>query len=57
VARGVLQETDVEYVAFVNRETLIPDVEVVDAQTRLLIAARVGATRLIDNCALAEGVP
>jgi pantothenate synthetase len=57
VARGVLQETNVEYVAFVDRETLVPDVEHVDARTRLLIAARVGETRLIDNCGLAEGVP
>jgi pantoate--beta-alanine ligase len=54
-ARGLLGRTDVEYVSFVDSDDLEPYPEVVDANARLLIAARVDKTRLIDNCSLAAG--
>lgn len=40
-----------DYAAIVDPETLAP-LETVESTARALIAARVGATRLIDNCAL-----
>lgn len=43
-----------DYVSIVDGETLSPYDDLVDANARLLIAARVGSTRLIDNCALAQ---
>ena len=45
---GILEPLDVEYVAVVNRAfEAIPEVIVGD--TIVLVAARVGTTRLIDN--------
>ena len=43
--------TQVDYLAIVDPETLQPR-EHVDTPLRLLIAARLGSTRLIDNCLL-----
>jgi pantoate--beta-alanine ligase len=43
--------TDVDYAAVVDPATLEP-VETVTAPARALVAARVGRTRLIDNCEL-----
>lgn len=54
-ARTALADVEVEYATLVDGETLVPCAEVVDAGARLLIAARVGTTRLIDNCPLAAG--
>jgi pantoate--beta-alanine ligase len=54
--RSKLTHTYVEYVSVVDRDSLQPYVEIVDARARLLVAARVDGTRLIDNCSLAEGV-
>jgi pantoate--beta-alanine ligase len=48
-ARGGVVELD--YAAVVDRATLEP-VDGVDGPARALIAARIGATRLIDNCEL-----
>ncbi len=45
----------VEYVAIVDPETLAP-VEQVDAASLVALAARVSATRLIDNVVLGEGL-
>jgi pantothenate synthetase len=42
-------------VSFVDSDDLEPYPEVVDANARLLIAARVDKTRLIDNCSLVAG--
>jgi pantoate--beta-alanine ligase len=44
-----------EYIAITEPETLAP-VELVDDGTVIAIAARVGATRLIDNIILGEGL-
>jgi pantoate--beta-alanine ligase len=44
-----------EYIAVTDPETLAP-VEVVDGGTVIALAARVGATRLIDNIILGEGL-
>jgi pantoate--beta-alanine ligase len=44
----------VEYIAIAEAEALAP-VSVVEADTVVAIAARVGSTRLIDNIALGEG--
>jgi pantoate--beta-alanine ligase len=55
-ARSLLTETDVEYASVVNGDTLAPYSAEVDGRARLLLAVRVGNTRLIDNCSLAEGV-
>ncbi|MFW6170119.1 MAG: pantoate--beta-alanine ligase, partial [Planctomycetota bacterium] len=41
--------TDIEYATLVDPRTLLP-VDLVTADTMALIAARVGVTRLIDNC-------
>ncbi|MFO7905069.1 MAG: pantoate--beta-alanine ligase [Planctomycetota bacterium] len=46
VAGGV---TEIEYATLVDPRTLLP-VDTVTVDTMALIAARVGATRLIDNC-------
>lgn len=54
-ARASLEHTDVEYVSLVDSDNLEPYPEVVDANARLLIAARVEKTRLIDNCSLVAG--
>jgi pantoate--beta-alanine ligase len=54
-ARALLESTQVEYVSLVDSDTLELYPEVVDANARLLIAARVEKTRLIDNCSLATG--
>jgi pantoate--beta-alanine ligase len=56
--RGELQresEVTVEYIAIVEPEGLEP-VSVVDRDTIIAIAARVGGTRLIDNIRLAHGL-
>lgn len=54
-ATGKLGAVDaLDYVSVVDGETLAPYDNVVDERARLLIAARVGSTRLIDNCALAH---
>lgn len=54
-ARAELSAADsVDYASIANGSTLEPYEAVVDSNARLLIAARVGATRLIDNCSLAE---
>lgn len=45
--------TDIEYATIVDPRTLQP-MEMVDADCRALIAARVGQTRLIDNCRVGE---
>jgi pantoate--beta-alanine ligase len=45
----------VEYTAVAEPRTLAP-VETVDAETVVLVAARVGRTRLIDNIVLGEGL-
>jgi pantoate--beta-alanine ligase len=45
--------TDIEYATIVDPQTLQPP-EMVDADCRALIAARVGHTRLIDNCRVGE---
>lgn len=55
LARAQLDNTQVEYASLVDGDDLEPYPEVVDANARLLIAARVGKTRLIDNCSLATG--
>ena len=47
-------EVAVEYIAIAEPEALLP-VETANADTVIAIAARVGATRLIDNIILAEG--
>jgi pantoate--beta-alanine ligase len=44
-----------EYVEAVDPETLAP-IDVVDARTLLALAARAGATRLIDNIILGDGL-
>lgn len=54
-ARALLERTEVEYVSLVGSDDLEPYPEVVDANARLLIAARVNKTHLIDNCSLATG--
>lgn len=54
--RSQLAATEVQYVALVDRDSLQPYEEIVDARARLLVAAHVDGTRLIDNCSLAEGV-
>jgi pantothenate synthetase len=54
-ALPLLEKTQVEYVSLVRSEDLEPYPEVVDGDARLLIAARVDKTRLIDNCSLATG--
>ena len=43
---------EVQYIAIVDAETLLPLVELGTTPARALIAARVGTTRLIDNIAL-----
>jgi pantoate--beta-alanine ligase len=48
-------EVRVEYIAVVDPETLAP-VATVDGRTIVALAARVGATRLIDNILLAQGL-
>jgi pantoate--beta-alanine ligase len=54
-AKQALVGTDtVEYASIVSEETLQPYESLVDSSARLLIAARVGSTRLIDNCLLAH---
>lgn len=55
-ALGLLGQTNVEYVSLVDGDGLEPYPEIVDSAVRMLIAARVGNTRLIDNCSLAAGV-
>jgi pantoate--beta-alanine ligase len=46
---------NVEYIAVADPETLEP-VQQADERTVVLIAARVGATRLIDNVILGKGL-
>jgi pantoate--beta-alanine ligase len=41
-----------DYVAFVDKDTLVP-VKKLDANTRVIMAAYLGKTRLIDNCLIA----
>jgi pantoate--beta-alanine ligase len=56
--RGELQRepgVNVEYIAIAEPEAMEP-VDVVDRQTIIAIAARVGGTRLIDNIRLARGL-
>lgn len=55
-ARSQLTETDVEYASVVNGDSLARYSADADERARLLVALRVGNTRLIDNCSLAEGV-
>jgi len=43
-----------EYVELVDSETLVPVIRVADRPARLLVAAHVGSTRLIDNLELRE---
>lgn len=52
-------ELDVEYAALVGSHDLVPFVlgEVVAGEVAVLVAARVGATRLIDNVVLGLDVP
>jgi pantoate--beta-alanine ligase len=50
-ARADGTDASLDYLAIVDPDTLEP-VEVVEGRARALIAARVGATHLIDNCAL-----
>ena len=52
IAGGI---TDIEYAAVVDPQTLLP-VDVVAADTMALIAARVGTTRLIDNCRIGDAL-
>ena len=54
-ALALLEQTRVEYVSLVDGDDLEPYAEVVDARARLLIAARIDKTRLIDNCSLVTG--
>jgi pantoate--beta-alanine ligase len=54
--RSKLTQTHVEYASVVDRDSLQPYAEIVDARARLLVAARIDGTRLIDNCSLAGGV-
>lgn len=55
VAKAELAPADsLEYASIVHGDTLLPYENVVDQSARLLIAVRVGSTRLIDNCSLAE---
>jgi pantoate--beta-alanine ligase len=59
VARGVLEEggaPEPQYLAIVDRETLEP-VARATAGTVVLIAVRIGGTRLIDNVVLGERMP
>jgi pantoate--beta-alanine ligase len=42
----------VDYAALADAETLAPLVQLTDARARLLVAARIGGTRLIDNMAV-----
>ncbi len=51
----VYPDIAVEYIALVHPETMQP-VEIVDRATVVAVAARVGATRLIDNIVLGQGV-
>lgn len=46
--------TQVDYVAIVDPQTLDPQ-ERIEGPVRLLVAARLGTTRLIDNCLLSPG--
>jgi pantoate--beta-alanine ligase len=48
-------EVTIEYIALVEPRRLEP-VEVVNAETVVALAARVGRTRLIDNIVLGEGL-
>lgn len=50
-ARADGADASLDYLALVDPDTL-ESVEVVEGRARVLIAARVGATHLIDNCAL-----
>jgi pantoate--beta-alanine ligase len=45
--------TEIDYLALVNPETL-QEVEAIEGAARLLLAVKVGATRLIDNTLLSE---
>lgn len=45
---------EVDYIALADAETLVPD-PAADRPRRLLAAARMGATRLIDNIAITDG--
>lgn len=59
VARQVLEVypgVSPEYISTVEPEVLVP-VETVGAGCLMLIAARVGSTRLIDNIVFGEGIP
>jgi len=59
VARQVLEVypgVSPEYISAVEPEALAP-VETVGAGSLMLIAARVGSTRLIDNVVFGEGIP
>ena len=49
-------DVSVDYLAVADGETLEP-VEKANDVTVVLVAARVGKTRLIDNCLLGEGLP
>lgn len=51
----VYPEIVVEYIAIVDPESMEP-VERVEATTVIAVAARVGATRLIDNIVLGQGI-
>lgn len=47
----------VDYVDVADPETLAPATETVDARALVAVAARIGSTRLIDNCVLGEERP
>ena len=51
----VQPEIGIEYIAVAEPEALAP-VSVVDADTVVALAARVGGTRLIDNIVLGQGL-
>lgn len=55
-ARRLVTDADVEYASVVNGDDLTLYPADADERARLLLAVRVGNTRLIDNCSLAEGV-
>jgi pantoate--beta-alanine ligase len=44
-------ETEIDYIAIVDPDTLLP-VDTIAGMARMIMAVRVGKTRLIDNMAL-----
>ncbi len=56
VAQGELQQAGfrIDYIAVVDAETLAPIETLTERPARILVAARIGSTRLIDNMAITK---